>query len=99
VPHQFNGIINGDLSNDVLVEGRPAATVGSTATNTPPHLPQGGTFVKPPSNRGKVLRGSTSVLINGRGAARSGDPALTCNDPADLPAGTVRAQSTVEIGD
>jgi uncharacterized Zn-binding protein involved in type VI secretion len=42
--------------------------------------------------------GSTTVLINGKPAARNGDTALTCNDPADLPAGTVVAVGTVNIG-
>lgn len=98
VPHLFNGIIDGGLSNDVNIEGRPAATVDSTATNTPPHIPQHGTFVKPPQNRGTVVSGSTTVNINGKPAARSGDKAQTCNDPLDLPVGTVQAVSTVNIG-
>jgi uncharacterized Zn-binding protein involved in type VI secretion len=38
------------------------------------------------------------VLINGKPAARQGDTALTCNDPADLPAGTVVAAGTVMVG-
>lgn len=98
VPHPFNGILDGALSPDVNVEGRPAATLGSTATNTPPHIPQGGSFVIPPKNRGQVIQGSATVFINGKPAARAGDKALTCNDPADLPVGTVVAQSRVLIG-
>jgi len=98
LPHPFNGIINGGLSSDVFMEGLGTATVGSTATNTPPHIPQGGSFQKPPSNQGKVTMGSTNVLINGKQAARSGDTAMTCNDPADAPVGTVVAVSTVLIG-
>ena len=42
--------------------------------------------------------GSTTVRINGKVAARNGDTALTCNDPADLPNGTVVAVGTVLIG-
>jgi uncharacterized Zn-binding protein involved in type VI secretion len=38
------------------------------------------------------------VFINGKPAARNGDTALTCNDPADLPAGTVVAAGSVNIG-
>jgi uncharacterized Zn-binding protein involved in type VI secretion len=96
--HRFDGPIDGNLSRDVRVQGQPAATVGSTATNTPPHLPQGGSFVKPPSNRGRIQRGSLTVRINGQPAARNGDTALTCNDPVDAPVGTVVATSTVRIG-
>ncbi len=98
VPHPFNGIIDGSLSSDVKIMGMPAATVNSTATNTPPHIPQGGTFVKPPSNRATIIKGSATVFINNKPAARSGDTALTCNDPVDAPVGTVVAVGTVNIG-
>lgn len=98
MPHPFTGVIDGGLSRNVKIMGMPAATQNSTATNTPAHLPSGGTFVKPPSNRGTIIRGSSTVLINGKPAARSGDPALTCNDPADLPAGKVVAAGTVLLG-
>lgn len=98
VPHPFSGIIDGGLSGDVLIEGKAAATVNSTATNTPPHVPIGGTFVNPPPNKGTIIRGSATVLINGKAAARMGDTARTCNDPVDLPVGTVVAASTVDIG-
>ena len=98
VPHPFNGIIDGSLSSDVKIQGMPAATVNSTATNTPPHIPQGGSFVNPPSNRATIIKGSATVFINNKAAARSGDTALTCNDPVDAPVGTVVAVGTVNIG-
>jgi uncharacterized Zn-binding protein involved in type VI secretion len=100
LPHPFSGVLNGSLSGDVKIMGKPAAVVGSTADNTPAHLPTppGTTFQRPPGNRATILKGSTTVLINGKAAARAGDAALTCNDPADLPAGTVVAAGTVLIG-
>ena len=98
LPHPFSGIIDGGLSSDVLIEGRPAATVGSTATNTPPHIPQGGPFQIPPTNQGRIIMGSTTVLINGKQAARNGDTAMTCNDPVEMPVGQVIATGTVMIG-
>ncbi len=97
-PHPFNGIIDGALSADVKIMGMPAATVNSTATNTPPHIPQGGAFQMLPSNRAQVIIGSPTVMINGKPAARNGDTALTCNDPVDLPVGQVIAVGTVMIG-
>jgi uncharacterized Zn-binding protein involved in type VI secretion len=99
-PHPFTGVISGGLSGDVKIMGLPAATVGSTADNTPPHvpLPPGVSFQKPPSNKATIQTGSTTVKINGKMAARGGDTATTCNDPADLPAGKVVAVSTVLIG-
>jgi uncharacterized Zn-binding protein involved in type VI secretion len=97
-PLPFNGIIDGGLSSNVNVSSMPAATVNSTATNTPPHIPIGGTFVHPPSNKGTIISGSATVMINDKPAARSGDTAMTCNDPVDLPVGTVVAMGTVNIG-
>jgi uncharacterized Zn-binding protein involved in type VI secretion len=98
IPGPFSGVLDGELSTDVNIEGKPAAVLGSTATNTPAHVPSAGPFQKPPSNRATVIAGSATVLINGKPAARSGDTALTCNDPADLPAGTVVAAGTVMVG-
>lgn len=100
LPHPFSGILDGNLSSDVKIENRPAATVDSTATNTPPHIPTppGVSFANPPKNQGKIMIGSLTVKISGKAAARAGDTALTCNDPADMPVGTVIAQSTVLIG-
>ncbi len=98
LPHPFVGIIDGELSADVNIMGMPAATVDSTASNTPPHIPQGGPFQSPPSNKATIKAGSGTVKINGKKAARSGDMAETCNDPSDLPAGTVLAVGTVLIG-
>jgi uncharacterized Zn-binding protein involved in type VI secretion len=98
LPHPFTGMLDGSLSADVNIQGKPAAVQGSTATNTPSHIPQGGPFQKPPTNRATVQGGSGTVMINGKPAARNGDPCLTCNDPADVPAGTIIAVSTVMVG-
>jgi uncharacterized Zn-binding protein involved in type VI secretion len=101
LPHSFTGQLAESLADDVLINGRPAATVGSVAHNMPPHLPTppGTAFQIPPRNRGTVQSGSATVFLGGRPAARSGDPVVTCNDPVDLPAGTITGGSpTVVIG-
>lgn len=100
LPHPFNGIINAQLSSDVKIMGSSAATVGSMADNTPPHVPTppGTSFQNPPKNKATIKIGSQTVLINRNGAARNGDVAETCNDPVDAPVGTVIAQGTVMIG-
>ncbi|MEA2690830.1 MAG: hypothetical protein QOJ16_217 [Acidobacteriota bacterium] len=100
LPHPFTGILSGGLSADVKIMGQPAATVDSTADNTPPHIPTppGIAFQAPPANQGTIKMGSPTVKINGKAAARNGDTANTCNDPSDLPAGTVVAVGTVMIG-
>jgi uncharacterized Zn-binding protein involved in type VI secretion len=100
LPHPFMGTINGGLSSDVNILGKPAATVDSTADNSPAHIATapGTSFQKPPANKGTIKVGSPTVKINGRMAARNGDMAMTCNDPADLPVGNVIAVGTVMIG-
>jgi uncharacterized Zn-binding protein involved in type VI secretion len=98
--HPFAGPINGGVSGSVRIMGRFAATVGSTGENVPSHvpIPPGTSFQKPPSNQGTVQAGSATVRINGKAAARNGDPALTCNDPVDQLVGSVIAAGTVSIG-
>ncbi len=98
--HPFNGTLSGNLSGNVKIMGMPAATRGSTADNTPPHLPTppGTAFQRQPANKGTVKLGSKTVNINGKPAARAGDPADTCNDPTDQPVGKVVATGTVFIG-
>ena len=100
LPHPFSGMLNGSLSSDVNIMGKAAATVDSTADNSPAHIPTppGTTFQKPPANKGTIKMGSPTVKINGKMAARNGDIAETCNDPADLPVGQVIAVGTVMIG-
>jgi len=100
LPHPFVGMINGALSSDVNIMGKPAATVDSTADNTPAHIatPPGTAFQSPPSNKATIKVGSPTVKINGKMAARNGDVAMTCNDPSDMPAGKVVAVGTVFIG-
>jgi uncharacterized Zn-binding protein involved in type VI secretion len=63
-------IMTGSL--DVIVNGKPAAYVGSVST---PHLvPARRCF----SHTAPVIFGSLSVLINGKPAARVGDPLGGC---------------------
>lgn len=102
LPHPFLGMINGNLSMNVKIMGMPAATVGSTATNQPPHLPTppGVSFQIPPTNQGTIMMGSTTVMINGKPAARMGDQAQTCADPAPNMSAqvVVSGAATVMIG-
>ncbi len=97
LPHPFTGQLDGQLSSDVNFDGKPAAVQGSTATASPSHVPQGGPFQSPPKNRAEIMLGSATVKVNGKPVARNGDMAMTCNDPSDLPAGTVVAVGTVMV--
>jgi uncharacterized Zn-binding protein involved in type VI secretion len=94
-PLPFSGTLTGGCVADVLVNGRPVAVQGSTATNAPPHLaPPPATFAKPPTNSGTVLMGSPTVLAGGRAVARLGDQVLTCNDPVDAPTSVIAGGSS-----
>jgi uncharacterized Zn-binding protein involved in type VI secretion len=100
LPHPFVGMIDGGLISTVKIAGQPAAVVGSTASNSPSHMPTppGVSFQKPPANRATIQAGSATVMIGGKAAARNGDIAQTCDDPSDLPVGTVIAVGMVLIG-
>lgn len=101
LPHPFSGTLTGDTVDSVTIAGAAAATVGSTATNSPAHVPTppGTSFVDPPSNQGEVSAGSASVTIGGKAATRVGDAVSTCNDPTDAPTSAIASgASTVTIG-
>ena len=56
LPHPFDGVLAENLSADVRIDGKAAATVGSSATNNPPHMPTppGLSFTTPPTNKGVI---------------------------------------------
>lgn len=96
----FKGVIDGGLSQNVKIMGKPAAMRNSTATNKPGHqfLPPGVSFQRPPSDSATIQTGSSTVFINGKPAARNGDDALTCDDVNPSPHGKVQAYGSVRIG-
>ena len=99
LPSPFSGQITADTVATVKIMGKPAAVVGSTADNMPPHIPVGGPFQTPPQNKATIQTGSGTVKIGGKPAARAGDQATTCDDIAPTaPKGTVIAAGTVLIG-
>ena len=93
LPHPYVGRVTGGCATDVLVNGRPAAVQGSTTRLDSPHIPQGGTFQRPPTGAGTVQAGSATVLANGKPLARLGDAVATCNDPSDAPTSVIAAGS------
>jgi uncharacterized Zn-binding protein involved in type VI secretion len=93
----FAGVLRDGLSGDVKVEGRYAALVGSVAPNQPAHvIPPNVQFAVPPANRGTVVRGSATVLVNGKALARAGDPVLTCSE-SPAPTGTIAGGSATVL--
>jgi uncharacterized Zn-binding protein involved in type VI secretion len=82
-PLPFIAPITIGCAPNVMINGAPAAVVGATGLNTPPHVglhPLDPFFI-PTAQIGVLTMGSTKVLIGGRPAVRMGDPATCCGQP------------------
>jgi len=81
----------------VLIGGKPAAVMNSSGLNTPPHvgLHPADPFMAPPMQKGTVVNGSATVLIEGKPAAMTG---ATCTVCAGLPGTLTGTAMTVLIG-
>jgi uncharacterized Zn-binding protein involved in type VI secretion len=98
MPMPFNGKLSGSLSTTVFIDGQGVAVVGSTADNSPAHIPTGGPFQKSPANKATVSQGSDTVFADDKKVARLGDTATCCNDPSDQDTGQIVAAGTVLAG-
>lgn len=97
-PLPFTAPITQGTAPSVLIAGRPAVVVGSVGLNTlSPHagLHPGDPFMTPTLQRGTVLVGSTTVLLEGRGAASTGARCQLCLAPAGMLQGSA---ATVLVG-
>ena len=85
-PLPFSAPLLQGLAARVLIAGKPAAVQGSSGVNTPPHagLHVTDPFVSPPQQRGTVVGGSGTVLIEGKPAAKTGSPCTCCVVPGQL---------------
>jgi uncharacterized Zn-binding protein involved in type VI secretion len=85
-PMPFSAPVTVGLAATVLIGGRPAAVVGSSGMCTPPHvgLHPSDPFMVPLMQQGIVMMGSTTVLFEGRPAAKTGS---TCNLCGGVPGG------------
>jgi uncharacterized Zn-binding protein involved in type VI secretion len=91
-PLPFSAPITMGVVSTVLIARKPAAVVGSSGLNIPPHvgLHPSDPFMVPAQQIGQVTGGSTSVLIGGQGAATQSSQCSVC---AQLP-GTLSASGT-----
>ena len=81
----------------VLIGGQPAAVMGSSGLNTPPHvgLYPADPFMLPTMQVGQVVMGSVTVLIGGQGAATEASQCTVCGG---LPGTLAASAATVLIG-
>lgn len=84
IPHPFIGMIFDPfdyvpiIGGTVMVNGQPRATAGSGGKNAPPHIPLGGSFIKPIGNEAEVFMGSQTVLADGEPFSYMALPVLSC---------------------
>lgn len=89
-PLPFSAPISLDTIATVLIGGKPAAVVGSSGYNMPPHVGiVDGAFATPTSQVGRILTGSPTVLVGGKPAATSSSSAAMCVTPASTVVPTV----------
>jgi len=95
-PMPFSAPLNLGLEMTVLIDGKPAAVVGSNGLCTPPHvgLHPADPFMAPPTQMGTVTVGSPTVLIGGKPAARTGSTGTVCFGATGQVTGTA---ATVQI--
>ncbi len=95
-PLPFSAPLSMGLSTNVLIGGKPAAVVGSSGYNTPPHvgLHPSDPFLVPATEMGQIIVGSMTVLIGGQPAATAQSTATCCVAPGTL----VPSVATVLIG-
>jgi uncharacterized Zn-binding protein involved in type VI secretion len=96
-PMPFQAPLLQGLANKVLIGGKPAAVLGSSGMNTPPHvgLHPSDPFLAPPQQEGRVVNGSGTVLFEGKPAAYTGCQVAQC---AMVPANVVGTAATVLVG-
>jgi uncharacterized Zn-binding protein involved in type VI secretion len=85
-PQPFSSPITQGLTTKVMVGGKPAAVVGSSGYNNPPHVGLHATdpFMAPPTQVGRVVAGSAKVFFEGKPAAMTGCQVLMCVAPGIL---------------
>lgn len=96
-PMPFSAPLTLGLATRVHIEGKPAAVQGSQGSNTPPHVGLHPTdpFMGPPMQLGRVLVGSSTVVIEGRAAAYTGCSVAICGQ---VPGQVVGSATSVVIG-
>jgi uncharacterized Zn-binding protein involved in type VI secretion len=85
-PLPFSAPITVGVCATVMIQGKPAAVVGSTGYNTPPHvgLFPADPFMVPTMQIGTILSGSVTVLFGGQPAATATSSCTCCATPGTI---------------
>jgi uncharacterized Zn-binding protein involved in type VI secretion len=91
----FSAPLMQSLATKVIIQGKPAAVLGSWGLNLPPHAGlHGADPHQPPANQiGRVIQGSATVLIEGKAAAKLQVNCTIC----DMPLGKLMATATTVL--
>jgi uncharacterized Zn-binding protein involved in type VI secretion len=85
VPHPVAGMIMDPADYNpgactVFINGLPRARAGTMCMMSPPHVPIGGMFVKPPLSEAEVYQGSSTVTADGEAMSAMSHQVLGCHD-------------------
>jgi uncharacterized Zn-binding protein involved in type VI secretion len=96
-PLPFSSPLMQALATTVTIGGKPAAVVGSSGLNQPPHvgLHASDPYLAPPTQRGQVVVGSATVFFDGQPAAYTGCQVTIC---AQVPGTLTGTATTVMVG-
>jgi uncharacterized Zn-binding protein involved in type VI secretion len=95
-PMPFSAPLLQGLAPTVTISGKPAAVVGASGFNTPPHvgLHVSDPFMLPTAQVGHVLSGSLTVMAGGQPLATAQSSVTCCATPGTLAA----TAATVLVG-
>ena len=96
-PLPFSAPLTMGLATSVTIEGKPAAVVGATGYNTPPHigLHPSDPFMVPTMQQAVVVSGALNVFVEGKSVATDQSQATCCGIPGGSPVPTA---ATVTVG-
>jgi uncharacterized Zn-binding protein involved in type VI secretion len=85
-PMPFSAPIVQSVVSSVLIGGQPAAVMGSSGVNTPPHagLHPSDKYMAPAAQVGRITSGSATVMIGGKPAATKSSACTLCATPGTL---------------
>ena len=89
-PMPFAAPLTDGLCDSVKIGGKAVAVMGSSGLNAPPHvgLHPADPKMAPPTQKGQVLSGSSTVTAGGKAVATDSSQTLMCTEPG-TPVATV----------
>ena len=95
-PLPFSAPLLTGLATTVMIKGKPAAVMGSSGLNVPPHvgLHLSDPYAMPTMQEGRIVSGSATVTFDGKPAASLSSSVTCCATPGSL----VPSVADVQVG-